>query len=450
MRTQYSKYLYATDAVKNLFNFSNRTAIPVCLALIFITVSPASLSDNLVRNGSSVYSDLGKDQFAAALYLETYQKNPQAIESLPGEKRMEVRVLNNYSKRRWFNFWMQSISINNSRETFSGSAKQLVDLMQAAQSAPQAGDLVEYISSPKKGTSLRFNGTVLISGLSNQVFDLLLRTWIGGIPPNAAFKDEILGKQRNFQANELLETVATDPKRIALAASWIKPPAPVAKTKIAEAKSAPVAETAAVAAAKSTAEKEVGSKPSETASKDNAASDNTAPRDSGVAEQLAANDNTKANNSDSSQETSSPDKAHTEEPHTGKPHTEQALKKPDNSAEKAEARIEESDDDNVDFSVTAALAMRDYTPIIVQKIFRQTSYPGRAVQRGWEGTVQMSVLISKSGEVERITITQSSEYAILDKAAVKAVERAAPFPEIPDELNTRVFDLSVPITFQLK
>jgi protein TonB len=449
MRTQYSKYLYATDAVKNLFNFSNRTAISVCLALIFITVSPASLSDNLVRNGSSVYSDLGKDQFAAALYLETYQKNPQAIESLAGEKRMEVRVLNNYSKRRWFNFWMQSISINNSRDTFSDSAKQLVDLMQAAQSAPQAGDLVEYISSPKKGTSLRFNGTVLISGLSNQVFDLLLRTWIGAIPPNANFKEEILGKQRNSQANELLERVSTAPDRIALAASWIKPPAPVAKTKIAEAKSAPVAETAAVAAAKSTAEKEVGSKPSETASKDNAASDK-APRDSGVAEQLAANGNTKANNSDSSQETSSPDKAHTEEPHTGEPHTEQALNKPDNSSEKAEARIEESDDDNVDFSVAAALAMRDYTPLIVQKIFRQTSYPGRAVQRGWEGTVRMSVLINKSGALEKIAITQSSQYTILDKAAVKAVEQAAPFPEIPDELNTRVFDLSVPITFQLK
>ena len=441
MRTQYSTHFYAITFIKSLFNFFNRAAIPACLGLVLITVSPASLSDNLVRNGSSVYSDLGKDQFAAALYLETYQKNPRAIESLEGDKRMEVRVLNNYSKRRWFNFWMQSISINNSRDTFSGSAEQLVDLMQAAQSAPQIGDLIEYISSPQKGTSLRFNGTVLISGLSNQVFDLLLRTWIGAIPPNANFKEEILGKQRNTQANELLDTVSSDPKRIALAASWIKPPAPVTKTKIAEAKSAPAAETTAVATAKPATEgltkdesaAATGVAAMKTASIDTAITDNTVTQGSGVAKQ-ASNSNNKPKSANNSQETLS-----------AKGHN-----KPDNGSEIAKAISEGSDDDNVDFSVTAALAMRDYTPIIVQKIFRQTSYPGRAVQRGWEGTVRMSVLIDKSGEVQQITITQSSEYAILDKAAVKAVERAAPFPEIPDEMNTKTFDLTVPITFQLK
>ena len=81
--------------------------------------SLAAAQSNLVMNGSSVYADLGKDQFAAALYLETQQQNPGRTHSMQGQKRMEVRVLNNYSKRRWFNLWMQSISINNSREIFS-------------------------------------------------------------------------------------------------------------------------------------------------------------------------------------------------------------------------------------------------------------------------------------------------------------------------------------------
>ena len=431
MRTHYSTedstHFYAITFIKSLItksliNFSNRAAISACLGLILVTASTTSLSDNLVRNGSSVYSDLGKDQFAAALYLETYEKNPQVIESLEGKKRMEVRVLNNYSKRRWFNFWMQSISINNSRESFSGSAKQLVDLMQAAQTAPQIGDLVEYISSPSKGTSLRFNGTVLISGLSNQVFDLLLRTWIGGIPPNATFKEEILGNQQNSLANELLETVTTDPKRIALAASWIKPPAPVAKkTRVAQAKPAAIAKTAeAITKDKSAVETEVAA----------ANTTSTAIEDSGVAE-LAANSNDKADSADNSQETAASDQAFTDQDDT-----EQAQNKSDDSTRVAVVKSEESDDDNVDFSVAAALAMRDYAPLLVQKIFRQTSYPGRAVDRGWEGTVRMSVLIGKSGALEKITITQSSEYAILDKAAVKAVEQAAPFPEIPDALNT--------------
>tara|TARA_B110000090_G_C13342335_1_gene431593 strand:+ start:1147 stop:1488 length:342 start_codon:yes stop_codon:yes gene_type:complete len=65
--------------------------------------STAAAQTDLLMNGSSVYSDLGRDQFAAALYLETRQNNGDIAHSMQGAKRMEVRVLNNYSKRRWFN-----------------------------------------------------------------------------------------------------------------------------------------------------------------------------------------------------------------------------------------------------------------------------------------------------------------------------------------------------------
>ncbi|MDB4581289.1 chalcone isomerase family protein [Porticoccaceae bacterium] len=190
--------------------------------------SLAAAQSNLVMNGSSVYADLGKNQFAAALYLETQQQNPGITHSMQGQKRMEVRVLNNYSKRRWFNLWMQSISINNSRETFSDSAKDLITLMQAPKSAPKRGDFIEYLSSPDRGTSMRFNGTELVAGLPSEVFALLLNTWIGAIPPTTSFKNEILGKQSNPEAVALLKTVTTDPQRVSLAASWILPPEPAA------------------------------------------------------------------------------------------------------------------------------------------------------------------------------------------------------------------------------
>ena len=44
-----------------------------------------------------------RDQFVAALYTETAHNNPQVIQTMDSEKRMEVRMLNNYSKRRWIN-----------------------------------------------------------------------------------------------------------------------------------------------------------------------------------------------------------------------------------------------------------------------------------------------------------------------------------------------------------
>ena len=92
------------------------------LVITVAVLISCTVKAELILNGSTVYSDLGRDQFVAALYTETVHNNPQVIETLDSEKRMEERILNNYSKRRWINLWMQSISINNSRENFSDSA----------------------------------------------------------------------------------------------------------------------------------------------------------------------------------------------------------------------------------------------------------------------------------------------------------------------------------------
>ena len=395
------------------------------MVLTSIALLSSIAQADLALNGSSIYSDLGTDQFAAALYLETRQQNSQVIQSMPGEKRMEVRILNNYSKRRWFNLWMQSISINNSRENFADSAEDLVALMQAPKSAPQKGDLVEYISSHERGTSMRFNGTELIAGLSSEVFDLLLYTWIGAIPPTTVFKDEILGLRSNVQATRLLTTVNTAPERVALAASWMAP----AKPKLAAAPKPTLAETEKAQQTASVTPEDVAPKAATVAtiappvSSDQEAIPAQPPQSEdqlGTTAQLAAGDGDAINETE---ESVNPESA---------------------------PRDDIDADDDIDFSVEEALAMRDYTPVIVQKIFKKITYPGRAIDRGQEGTVRMEVLINKQGVIEKVTVTQKSRYSALNKAAVRAVERAAPFPNIPDAINVDFFELTVPITFKLK
>ncbi len=346
---------------------------------------------------------------------------------MQGERRMEVRVLNNYSKRRWFNLWMQSISINNSRESFSESAQDLITLMQAAKSAPQKGDFIEYLSSSDQSTSMRFNGTQLISDLPADVFDLLLNTWIGAIPPTTSFKEEILGKQRNSEAMQLLDSVAIDPQRVALAASWILPPpkpaavaAKVAKPVVKKAKKAEV-----VAAVKPSA----ASAPI-TAAATAAVTDKK--RDSkGVTQQVAEAEPTADSHNSASADLSKT--ASSEIASTDK-----------DAVSRAESQGE------VDFSVAEALAMRDYTPMVVQQIYRKISYPSRAIDRGYEGTVRMAIVVDKTGALESATVAQRSEYSLLNKAAIRATEQAAPFPELPAALNTDQFEITVPITFKLK
>lgn len=413
------------------------------LWLLLIALLSVSAQADLVLNGSSVYSDLGKNQFAAALYLETPQKNPDSVHSMEGERRMEVRVLNNYSKRRWFNLWMQSISINNSRETFSKSAQDLITLMQAAKSAPQKGDFIEYLSSSTQGTSMRFNGTELVADLPVEVFGLLLNTWIGAIPPSTNFKQEILGNQRHPEAMQLLETVTTDPQRKTLAASWILPPKPkTVKVAVKPAiKKAPKAK--AVAAVK----------PKEKA---------TLSPVTAVAEKVAVTETIKEAVKETTKEATKEatiNKMAAAKPTADVTRSASAALSKAASTKTAAIETATSDkevatnadsEDELDFSVAEALAMRDYTPLVVQKIYKKISYPSRAINRGFEGTVRMAIVVSKTGALESATIAQASNHSILNKAAIKATERAAPFPELPAALNIDQFEITVPITFKLK
>ena len=150
----------------------------------------SSAYSELSLNGSAILKDLGKQQFVAGLFVDTLQNNANTIQLEDAPKHMEVRILSNYSKRRWINLWMQSISINNDRESFSGSAQEVIDIMQAPKSAPQKGDIIKYIYHPKHGASMRFNGTELISNYPKNIFNILLKTWIGPIPPYATFKNQ--------------------------------------------------------------------------------------------------------------------------------------------------------------------------------------------------------------------------------------------------------------------
>ena len=410
------KRLFARRSNKGRSYF---TGLVITVAVLISCTAKAEL----ILNGSTVYSDLGRDQFVAALYTETVHNNPQVIETLDSEKRMEVRILNNYSKRRWINLWMQSISINNSRENFSDSAEELIALMQAAKSAPQKGDILEYLFSPQSGTSMRFNGTELISDLSGEVFGLLLRTWIGAIPPSTSFKEELLGNQRNQQARDLLENLTPDKQRIALAASWIvaEPVEQEAFKQKAKPIAAPVAvpTTAPKPIQKAALNKEPVKKllPVSILEAKTAPPEKLSVSEDAASVQVAANENSISDQSIS---------------------------------EITDNQAAEEPEEEIDFNVIEALAQRDYTPLVVQKIYQNISYPSRAVSKNQQGTVRVAIKIARSGELQSALTTQESKHSSLNRAALKAVEKAAPFPTLPEEITADSFELSIPITFRLQ
>ena len=76
-------------------------------------------------------------------------------------------------------------------------------------------------------------------------------------------------------------------------------------------------------------------------------------------------------------------------------------------------------------------------------------YPERARRQGWQGTVLLNVLVSAEGKPQKVEITDSSGFEILDHAARAAVMRwrfhPARYGETPLESWVRV-----PIVFRLK
>lgn len=73
-----------------------------------------------------------------------------------------------------------------------------------------------------------------------------------------------------------------------------------------------------------------------------------------------------------------------------------------------------------------------YKGRVRSKVQRNFRYPKSADRAGIRGTVTVAFTISSGGGVSGVRVTRSSGSPVLDDAAVSAVQKAAPFPAIPE------------------
>ena len=83
-------------------------------------------------------------------------------------------------------------------------------------------------------------------------------------------------------------------------------------------------------------------------------------------------------------------------------------------------------------------------------IEKHKKYPRRARLRNQQGTPLIHFEIDPSGAVLVSGIAESSGYRLLDREAVKTIERADPMPEPPEELRGGSLSFTVPLDFSLK
>ena len=91
-----------------------------------------------------------------------------------------------------------------------------------------------------------------------------------------------------------------------------------------------------------------------------------------------------------------------------------------------------------------------YLAALAANINRKKYYPMGSRRRGEEGTVVVSFVIQRNGELTDLSILKSSGSRRLDAAALKTLKRVTPFRPIPQTLERDRWPITVPIAFRLK
>jgi protein TonB len=98
-------------------------------------------------------------------------------------------------------------------------------------------------------------------------------------------------------------------------------------------------------------------------------------------------------------------------------------------------------------SAAGNAAVSNYPGKVVAKLRRALRYPSEARSRRLNGTAQVQFVVGSSGAVGSVRLAGSSGSPILDKAALATVQRAAPFPPIPEEAGRSSWTFTVPLAF---
>ena len=95
-------------------------------------------------------------------------------------------------------------------------------------------------------------------------------------------------------------------------------------------------------------------------------------------------------------------------------------------------------------------SIESYSTKLTKSIARQKRYPRIAQMRGWQGEIIIDLKIDGQGNLIKSTIKKKSGFKALDTEGINMVKRASPFPKPPKGLESRIFNVIVPISFKLQ
>lgn len=364
-------------------------SIGLTVFLLMLLKSATTHAQELQLNGIAIHSELRKDFYIAALYTSVPKNSTEELLNSEQDRRMVLRILaSRWSARSFDQHWTQSILINNPSEDLSQFASTILDFTGAIGGKLVSGDEVIIDNPLGKGLTFSINGVELLQVADpdqGRAFLNLLLNAWVGARPPSS----------NFK-RDILQAPADAGDLLAIFDGLTPTDERVATIQSWSAEEEPESEPESEPATAQAAQPRGPTPQQLAAARAKAAEEAAAAAAAAEAERLA----------------------------------EQA---------RLAKEVEE---------LAAGLTLL-YRSNVMKLIYSRVVYPGRAIDRNQEGTVQVKVRLNKDGNLIEASLSEESEYSLLNRAALKAVEEAAPFPAAPEKLAEEEVELEIPIRFQI-
>lgn len=82
---------------------------------------------------------------------------------------------------------------------------------------------------------------------------------------------------------------------------------------------------------------------------------------------------------------------------------------------------------------------KSYKSYVLKRIAEKKTYPLSARKKGCEGKVKIHLVIDRDGKILALEVCEPCDYEVLNNAALKSVEKAAPFKKMPAVMTSLDF-----------
>lgn len=367
-------------------------------------------------SGIATHSELGQEQFLAALYSETLSNDANVLLNAHGAKRMELKILarEGIAPRRFTRMWIEGAAINMPAEAMNSHARNMLALDQLFRGRLESNDHLILAFSPQQGTVISLNGVRLGIIADPAFFEVLLRTWIGTVPLSTGYREALL-MEGEIDATLLLRFTHMEPRlsRIAVAKTWGDAIATIdSAASRANSSRSNNKNIAALSSAKSSATQHTPAPailPTQPA----------APTELAQAAQVTRPATTPSATSTTS--------------------TDQTVLDKTQDADEALSQL----------TAQSLVAQQYYISAAMRRIYAQLIYPRRARELQQSGSIKIRIAVDAAGNVIALQPLETSEYRLLNQAVESAIKASAPFPPLPPEIAAQTLEFAVPITFTL-